>query len=118
MWDLSSPSRDGTFAPCSGSTEAWPLDPREAAEPLISSLYMARSSRSHRKRKQKASTALTLPERLETAGAWQPVRGWLLAAGTDFSPLFTSPASEKTCDPPFIHLLPSHRILHPSPAAM
>ena len=25
MWDLSSPSRDRTCAPCSGSSESWPL---------------------------------------------------------------------------------------------
>ena len=26
MWDLSSPTRDQTYAPCSGSTESQPLD--------------------------------------------------------------------------------------------
>ena len=48
------------------AVEAWSLShwtPRQGAEPLLSRLYMLRSSRRHQKKKRKASMALTLCHR-------------------------------------------------------
>ena len=35
MWDLSSPTRDQTHAPCSGTMESKPLDSQGSPNPLI-----------------------------------------------------------------------------------